>query len=108
MKLSHRFVVPRNDGRIALAPQFRINLALIDRLITRARARARARGCIYLVRLEMINDAGEGDVATLSNRVVLQECQKFGQDLRLGRRLTWIVQLLTIMRRALTIRKVDP
>jgi len=55
----------------------------------------------------MINDAGEGDVATLSNRVVLQECQKFGQDLGLGRRLTWIVQL-TIMRRArLTIRKVD-
>lgn len=43
---------------------------------------------IYLVRLKMINDAGEEDVATLSDRVIFQECQKFGQDLRFRRRLT--------------------
>lgn len=52
----------------------------------------------------MINDAGEGDVATLSDRVIFQERQKFGQDLGLGRRLSWIMQL-AIMRRRLRLKR---
>lgn len=44
----------------------------------------------------MINDAGEGDVATLSDRMIFQECQKLGQNLGFGRRLTWIMQLTII------------
>ena len=34
---------------------------------------ATARECNYLVRLKMINDAGEGDVTTLTDRMVLQK-----------------------------------
>lgn len=44
-------------------------LPLIDLLITPT-----TRECNYLVRLKMINDAGEGDVTTLNDRMILQKC----------------------------------
>lgn len=70
-------------AKFAISYKLKIDLSSVISLQTHITAS-------YLVRLKMINDAGEEYVATLGNRVVLQWREKLGLLLVPRRRLTCV------------------